>query len=642
MRILERESLKRSRLNREGLSHGTVAPPFQCARGARGSSRASVPVKSIVTLVAGLVACLASRGHAQQAPASPPTFGSEITLIQVDVSVLDAADEPVRGLLASDFTLFEDGVPRDIQSFTAIDVPAAPPVTATSARQVASDVRDNATAADHRIMVVVLDDLQIPSDMTGRVRELGRHLIEGLSPGDQAAIVFTRINSAAQDFTDDHTRLFAAVGRFAGGLSGADPLSDRDSLGVLEKVSRSLAEIPRRRAAIVFVSVGVSGPRLKGDLFRFAQRSNVNIYPIDPGHLDSLATDTSRQNSLRVLAENTGGLAIIGRNDLRPGVRQVLQDIGSYYLLGYQPSEAKPESKGRKVTVRVNRPGMTVRSRAGYYWARTETQAKTASMSHLDRALGGLLPSPDIRMQVAAAPFAALGRPGATVALVVALTQPAGPEGSRVKEQIDLAVSAYDIYGKAKASKRDGFDLTLRPGPDEVAYEVLSQLDVKPGRYQLRIAAHDMARGKVGSVFYDLEVPDFSKGRVALSGLVLSATPAHPMATPAQLASLLPVVPTTLRAFTTSSRVEVFVRVYQNDKAPSPVALVTNVTNDQGVVVFDATETLAAGRFEAGAADHRVELPVSRLTPGAYLLRLEAKAPNRAAAGRAVPFRIEH
>ena len=599
-------------------------------------------MKSTVTLVAGLVACLASQGHAQQAPASPPTFGSAITLIQVDVSVLDAADQPVRGLLASDFTLFEDGVPRAIQSFSAIDIPAAPSATAPSARQAASDVRDNVTGADHRTMVVVLDDLQIRADMTGRVREVGRQIIEGLRPGDQAAIVFTRINSAAQDFTDDHARLLAAVERFAGGSSGASTLSGRDSLGVLEKVSRSLAELPRRRVAIVFVSggIGISVPSLRDDLFRYLQRSNVNIYAIDPGYLDPLA-DTSRQNSLRVLAEDTGGLAIIGRNDLRPAVRQVLQDIGSYYLLGYQPSDAKPESQGRKVTVKVNRPGMTVRSRAGLYWARTDNQAKTASMSHLDRALGGLLPSPDIRMQVAAAPFAAIGRAGSTVALVVALTQPAGPEGSRVKEQIDLAVSAYDIHGKAKASKREGFELTLRPGPDEIAYEILSQLDVKPGRYELRIAAHDMARGKVGSLFYDLEVPDFSKGRLALSGLVLSATPAHPMATPAQLASLLPVVPTTLRAFTTSSRVEVFVRVYQNDKAPSPVALVTNVSNDQGVVVFDATETLAAGRFEGGAADHRVELPVSRLTPGAYLLSLEAKASQSATAGRAVPFRIE-
>jgi hypothetical protein len=57
--------------------------------------------------------------------------------------------------------------------------------------------------------------------------------------------------------------------------------------------------------------------------------------------------------------------------------------------------------------------------------------------------------------------------------------------------------------------------------------------------------------------------------------------------------------------------------------------------------VFDATETLGAGRFEGGATDHRVELPVSRLTPGAYLLSLEAKASKSTTAGRAVPFSIE-
>ena len=87
-------------------------------------------------------------------------------------------------------------------------------------RQVASDIRDNVTAADHRIMVIVFDDLQIPSHMTSRAREVGRRLIEGLGPEDQAAIVFTRINSAAQDFTNDHARLLAAVERFAAARPG--------------------------------------------------------------------------------------------------------------------------------------------------------------------------------------------------------------------------------------------------------------------------------------------------------------------------------------------------------------------------------------------------------------------------------------
>ena len=84
-------------------------------------------MRSTVPLVAGLVTCLASRGHTQQNPATPPTFASGVTLIQVDVSVLDADGQPVRGLQASDFTILEDGVAQDIQSFTAIDVPPAPP-----------------------------------------------------------------------------------------------------------------------------------------------------------------------------------------------------------------------------------------------------------------------------------------------------------------------------------------------------------------------------------------------------------------------------------------------------------------------------------------------------------------------------------
>jgi VWFA-related protein len=642
-----------------------------------------------VTVVAVLLAPLASRGHAQHAPASPPTFEAAITLIQVDVSVIDSENQSVRGLEASDFTVLEDGAVQNIQSFTAIDVPPPPPLASSWMQEVPADVRDNVSPADHRIMAIVLDDQLIRAHMTGRVKQLVRLLVEGLGPEDQAAIVFTRNNRAAQDFTTDRASLLAAVEKFSGAFSppvrgndsvvGRRPagapsspvildrselLTYRSSLDVLTKVCRSLAEIPRRRKAIVYVNVGI--PLLAGggdansllgdthDLYRDAQRASVNIYPVDPSKLGELDNERAMTASmgdgtrlvaarshdfLRALASNTGGIAIVEPNDLGPGVRQVLQDTGTYYVLGYQPPDGKSEGRARKVTVKVTRPGVTVRTRAGYFSPRKE---KPVSTSDIDRALGGLLPASDVEMRVAAAPFAAIGRPGATVALVVALTQPPGIEGSRLREQLDLAVSAYDTEGGLKGRWRDGISLTLRPGPVEVAYEVLSQLDLKPGKYQLRVAARSAARERAGSVHYDLEVPDFTKRAVVLSGLVLSADPAPPMATPDRLGRLLPVVPTTLRRFTTSGRTEAFARVYRNDKASSPIALTSSVTRAEGgEAAFEATETLAADRFEGRAADFRLELPVPRLAPGRYILAVEAKGPSGAAARRVVAFQVD-
>ena len=53
-----------------------------------------------------------------------PTFQTGVELVQLDVSVLDAKRQPVRGLSISDFTVLENGVPRPIRAFTAVDIPS--------------------------------------------------------------------------------------------------------------------------------------------------------------------------------------------------------------------------------------------------------------------------------------------------------------------------------------------------------------------------------------------------------------------------------------------------------------------------------------------------------------------------------------
>ncbi len=68
--------------------------------------------------------------------------------------------------------------------------------------------------------------------------------------------------------------------------------------------------------------------------------------------------------------------------------------------------------------------------------------------------------------------------------------------------------------------------LKLRAGATApIQFELLSRLDLKPGRYELRIAASSHAANAVGSVFVDVDVPDFTKGPLALSGILFDANP---------------------------------------------------------------------------------------------------------------------
>jgi VWFA-related protein len=117
-------------------------------------------------------------------------------------------------------------------------------------------------------------------------------------------------------------------------------------------------------------------------LTQIANRGNVTFYPvyarglvafdspIGPDPPPSLAQDATnlraRQNSLRSLADDTDGTAIINTNNIDGMLRRVVDDLSSYYLMAYYASNAKLDGRFRTISVKVKRPGVTVRARKGY------------------------------------------------------------------------------------------------------------------------------------------------------------------------------------------------------------------------------------------------------------------------------------
>lgn len=112
-----------------------------------------------------------------------------------------------------------------------------------------------------------------------------------------------------------------------------------------------------------------------------ANHSNVSFYPVDPAGLRAFATPISepliapsedvkllqnQQDTLRVLAANTDGVALLNSNDLRAQVRRIADDLTSYYLLTYYSTNAKPDGKFHAIAVHTTRPGVAIRARRGY------------------------------------------------------------------------------------------------------------------------------------------------------------------------------------------------------------------------------------------------------------------------------------
>jgi hypothetical protein len=384
--------------------------------------------------------------------------------------------------------------------------------------------------------------------------------------------------------------------------------------------------------------------------FNRAQRSNVNVYTFDPAGLNGLAgyfamRQMARENPpyippadpgvysdyLKAVADNTGGRAVVDTNAYETGLTGMFDEAGSYYILGYR--ELKPKGPGHfnHLDIHVNRPGLEVLSRHTNYVDTADAEAEAAAPP-ATLALSGLLPDPGAPLRVTAAPFVAPVPDKAgtqTVALVLGLQETAAL--THVTEHVDLVTRAFSPEGVPSGSDTQSADVTLRAADsptdgEEARYEVLSRIRLVPGRYQLRLAASNTSRENTGSVFIDVDVPDFAKLPLSLSGVVLGSDTAPRSAPEDALVDVVPVVPTTGRTFTKSGEVTAFLRIYQGGKkSVAPVTLAIHIADAHDAVVFSSSETYDAASFGAErASDVRFALPLDRLAPGAHLLTFEA------------------
>ena len=377
--------------------------------------------------------------------------------------------------------------------------------------------------------------------------------------------------------------------------------------------------------------------------FREAGEANVNVYSLDPGGLrapyDSVVASATPANPgflnrqfLSTVAESTGGFAIVETNDALPGVKQALRENASYYLLSYVSSNRRAEGRQRSIDVRVNRPGATVRSRKGYTEPKPPEAGNApkvtnaASVADLTTAL---LPKRDLSLSIAAVPFALPGRPESAVAVVLGVSQASPP--TRTPEAVDIVTRAISDSGDLRGSATQTVQLVLRPnGGSPASYEVLSRIELKPGRYSLRAAAHARTADKTGSVYCDIDVPDYTKPRLSLSGIILSMNPGAVAAPKDALSSLIPVVPTTLREFDRRGTLTAFARMYQGaGRAPSAVTATMRVVDSAGRSMFESIEEIGPSRLVSGppsSFDWKMAVPIDRLREGRYLLIVEAKA----------------
>lgn len=454
----------------------------------------------------------------------------------------------------------------------------------------------------------------------------------------------------------------------------------RTALRSFRAITEFMAAVPGQRKAILFISTGTTMSDLatvvdyRGGTMsieaedahaamRAASVGHVAIYPIDPRGLTpdggggeevtaeaqaALSTTgiarLTETSNLRMLADATGGFAFINQNTYDDAFRRLVRENSSYYVLGFYSTNDRRDGRFRRVQLRVKRPGLTVRARSGYVApkgrataapeaapSKNLTPATTAAFSSAIAARG-------IPLRMIAAPYKGAGR-DASVAIAIGVDVTALDLAERdgtFSGQLELAIGASSGRRTMIGGEFNHASLALKPETLARArvngLQILAELALAPGRYQVRAAVGDRA-AKAGSVIYDLDVPDFSKGALVMSGVSLtstSATRALTIAAKDPLRDFLPGPATTARSFDAAETVSLFVEVYDNLKttAGHTVDLTATVRADDGRVLVTTSEQRSSSELKgsAGGFGFKADLPLTGLAAGRYVIHLEAVA----------------
>jgi VWFA-related protein len=441
-----------------------------------------------------------------------------------------------------------------------------------------------------------------------------------------------------------------------------DILGSTSASGVLETVRDAIGAATRANVAIYAIDPrGLANP----DADLIGVPNNVGADDPSLGRLGSRSiADELRtaQNSLRMVSDDTGGFAVLNQNDFTNAFDRIVRENSSYYVLGYYSTNDRRDGRFRTINVRVRRPGLMVRARRGYLAPRGRApEASPASANTLlataNEALSSPLPVPGIPMQLFAAPYRGEA-PNASIAIALEM----GTQGfsfddanGTSNDRVEVTMTAVDVEGKQRATVNHTVSLAIKPETmprlRERGVRLLSQVDLPPGRYQLRAAAAEAGGQKTGSVIADVEIPDFSKGPVTMSGLSLtssSASDAPTVKARDPLSQFLPGPPTTVREFTAGEELGLFAEFYENlrNAPPHKFDITTTIRTDDGRVVSMNTEERDSRELQGsvGGFGYMGVVSLKDLSPGLYVIHVEGRSRAtgvEAGVGRDIQIRVK-
>lgn len=632
----------------------------------------------------------ASLVHGQNQP--QPTFRVRVDAVEIDASVTDASGNPVTNLTADDFEVLEDRKPQVITSFTLVNIPVERIERPLFGGQpIEPDVISNRNG-EGRVYVFVLDEVA-PEQALRTRRFLRRFIEQYFGANDVAAVSFLgRARAAdAQGLTSNARLLLESIDKFTGGFpqepASIDPggvtgqnqlaapvteamLLERNSMASLRSIAEAVAEIKGRRKMLLLFShnlsvnmqrvIDYSGGTLSlpeedaHKAITAATRSNVTIYSIDPRGLSAdgglgesetaptIATDMDHRMNMDALARVTGGFALTNTNSFDQAFARIVRENSSYYVLGYSSTNDRRDGRYRRLEVRVKRPGLQVRTRGGYLGPMgrdrppVDPPQKTPLTASVTNAVRSPVATAGIPLRVFAAPYkSAQGE--ASIALAFEMDGNAFTLAERnglMMGGVEVSYLAVDAHNKIRPGEYHIGDLSLKPDTydrlRQKGLRVLSEMHLPRGRFQIRVAVGDRS-GKSGSVVYDLDVPDFARAPLTMSGVSLTSKALSDVTTMRPKEPLKGVLPgpiTAAREFPRGDVITLFAEIYENAaKATHTIELTAELRSEGGRAVGRVNEQRSSTELQgkSGGYGFTAALPLD-VDPGRYVIHVEGRS----------------
>jgi VWFA-related protein len=550
---------------------------------------------------------------------------------------------------------------------------------------------------NHRLIVMFFDLTSMqPEDLDRSVEAAQEFLRAKMQRADLVALVsLDDTLKVDQDFTADKNALIREVAVYNGtegegfaqgatansnqteDTTGYSPdeseyndLNTDRELFALKAISKSLERITEKKSLLYF-SGGISRDGIENQAslraaINAAVRANLAIYSVDTRGLQAISplgdastgslrgtgaynggaltnnmnANFATQEVMATLSSDTGGKAFFDSNDFAPAFARVQSDNSAYYAIGFHSSNLARDGRYRKLTIKINRPGVKLEYRPGYYApADFKHSGKEDRERDLQDELGSDLPATDMAVYLDALYFRLdENRFFVPVSLIVPGSQiPFVKGGDKDKATLDIIGTVIDEakrpIGQARETVKLNLDPSLQARQKNIQYT--TSFNLPPGKYRLKFVVRENQTGRMGSFEAEITLPEMKKTPLKMSSIVLASMRQPSKKTSPLIRGGQEYVPNISHVFRQDQHLYLLYEIYaparekpaeNQPKGTKPgISLLSSLELIQGATKVYETPLVQAKAVNVEGRDAvaiELDVPLSGLKPGQYLCQL--------------------